>query len=406
MSNYELRKHKASDMIKWIVAFVLIFALIASVVLLALQVGGVYDIFKKKDEAPAEVTEAVDDERVVTNFEDSSDFSGGYMMSLSAVSMALDNSTKTLTATVEPASSDQTVDWSIAFKNSSSAWATGKTVTDYATVTPIEDGSKMANVKVLQPFGEQIIVTVKSRQDQEKNASCTLDYVKAVSFKTNFVGEAKKVHSNPPVSYSVLLDSGVGTIVDTLTKFSVKLSNYESFFAPFLQSLNKQNEGFGSSLLGSRYNKEITSGTGFTVEDFLFNMSVCRSDVENAYYAFFVKDNYNACSGKSLSALPSLTRVSIPDFYLNISNSEGFIADLFEDFDCSGNPNAFINAINAMKNHQDFESNCLIYTLVYEGRYLHKEVSFKFIFPEFGFFNSYVSSVTLDTSGLVFGGNK
>ena len=38
------------------------------------------------------------------------------------------------------------VDWTIAFKNASSTWATGKTVTEYATVTPSADGALTAVV--------------------------------------------------------------------------------------------------------------------------------------------------------------------------------------------------------------------------------------------------------------------
>lgn len=40
----------------------------------------------------------------------------------------------TLTATITPSdATNKKVDWSIAFKNGSSAWASGKTITDYVT---------------------------------------------------------------------------------------------------------------------------------------------------------------------------------------------------------------------------------------------------------------------------------
>ena len=49
----------------------------------------------------------------------------------------------TITATVEPAeTTNKAVDWSIAWANADSAWASGKTVTDYVTVTPSESGSR------------------------------------------------------------------------------------------------------------------------------------------------------------------------------------------------------------------------------------------------------------------------
>lgn len=45
------------------------------------------------------------------------------------------------------------------FVDASSAWATGKTVTDYVTVTPTANGALTANVECIKDFGEQIKVT-------------------------------------------------------------------------------------------------------------------------------------------------------------------------------------------------------------------------------------------------------
>ena len=57
----------------------------------------------------------------------------------------------TLTATVEPANAvNKAVDWTIVFVDPSSEWATGKTVTDYVTLTPQADGSTVATVQCLQ----------------------------------------------------------------------------------------------------------------------------------------------------------------------------------------------------------------------------------------------------------------
>ena len=50
---------------------------------------------------------------------------------------ALAETAGTITATVLPSNAtDKSLDWSVAWKNASSSWATGKTVTDYFTVTP------------------------------------------------------------------------------------------------------------------------------------------------------------------------------------------------------------------------------------------------------------------------------
>ena len=81
----------------------------------------------------------------------------------------------TLTATVTPSWATQALSWSVAFSNPSSEWATGKTVTDYVTVTPGET-TLTATVQCLQPFGEQIIVTVSADEFDDVSATCTVDF--------------------------------------------------------------------------------------------------------------------------------------------------------------------------------------------------------------------------------------
>ena len=71
-----------------------------------------------------------------------------------------------LTATVSPSdATDTALDWSVAFVEPDSEWATGKTVTDYVTVTPTADGASTAAVECKQAFGEQIVVTCKARSN-------------------------------------------------------------------------------------------------------------------------------------------------------------------------------------------------------------------------------------------------
>lgn len=87
----------------------------------------------------------------------------------------------TLTATITPSNAtNKAVDWSVSFVNASSAWATGKTVTDYVTITPTSDGALTATVSCLQDFGEQIKVIAASRAYPDKKAECTVDYAKRI----------------------------------------------------------------------------------------------------------------------------------------------------------------------------------------------------------------------------------
>ena len=67
--NNELHNHKKSDMVKWIVAFTLIIALVCAVICLALQVSGVFDFFKKED-VPAEEFKEAEELEVVLPHQD------------------------------------------------------------------------------------------------------------------------------------------------------------------------------------------------------------------------------------------------------------------------------------------------------------------------------------------------
>ena len=91
----------------------------------------------------------------------------------------LAESAQQLTAVVTPADAiEQEVDWTVAWKNANSTFAKGKNVTDYVTVTPTADGALTANVACLQAFAEQIVVTVRVRENTGIYATATVDYEK------------------------------------------------------------------------------------------------------------------------------------------------------------------------------------------------------------------------------------
>ena len=89
-----------------------------------------------------------------------------------------------LSVTVEPSNATYPeVDWSLAWSNPGSSWASGKTVTDYLTITPSSDGARTATWQCLQAFGEPIVITVTSRNNPEVSATKNAQYVKRI---TNF----------------------------------------------------------------------------------------------------------------------------------------------------------------------------------------------------------------------------
>lgn len=115
-----------------------------------------------------------------------------------------------LTATITPSNATiQDVDWSVSFVNNSSTWATGKTVTDYVTVTPTEDGALTANVECLQAFGEQIKVTVTSREISSVKADCIVDYQQKFQSLTGYI--SLDTASEQKAEFSDTLDTRFST---------------------------------------------------------------------------------------------------------------------------------------------------------------------------------------------------
>ena len=180
MENYELKRHQKSDVIKWIIAFALIFVLLAGLI------GTWVVLFE--DDAPEEESPA-QTETVVTDGEGNPMESGKvYAMPANmvfATTAAEPSDAKdgiTLKATIDPdTAANQNVDWSVSFVNPSSSWASGKTVTDYVTVMPTSDGALTATVQCLKAFGEQIKITVTSRANEYATAECTVDYARRIT---------------------------------------------------------------------------------------------------------------------------------------------------------------------------------------------------------------------------------
>ncbi len=171
-----------------------------------------------------------------------------------------------LTASIEPMdATNQEVDWSVSFVNASSAWATGKSVTDYVTVTPTEDGARTATVANLGAFGEQIKVTVTSRDNPEVTAECTVDYAKRLTSATVSIGgDTTIVCSSEGTEYEVSLTEtySEGTIESstTITGATIELTT------EFKDAIEETNP----TILENLVTKTIGITSGFTSdEDFI-----------------------------------------------------------------------------------------------------------------------------------------
>lgn len=159
---------------------------------------------------------------------------------------AIAESAYTLTATITPSdAANKKVDWTVAFKNGSSTWASGKTVTDYVTVTPTSDGSLTARVECKAAFGTQIVVTVTSRENRSASATCTADYQQRLLgygfwFGNELNGEEAKNYfapSSDSAEEEVLtqaVKASFNTPTTTEAGYSVKLS--ETYTKPISEA--------------------------------------------------------------------------------------------------------------------------------------------------------------------------
>ena len=102
--------------------------------------------------------------------------SPGIKLSATRAVSETEYNTVMLTATVMPEDvENKAVDWTIEWQVADSEFATGKTVTDYCTVTPTADGALTAKVRCLQPFEEYIDVKATTREGGYV-ATCTVTF--------------------------------------------------------------------------------------------------------------------------------------------------------------------------------------------------------------------------------------
>ena len=170
-----------------VIAFILIFAIVGCLIASAVKNVNVICLFKHNyddngvcircgKDKPTEEQEAVNGNVVFNDV-----VAHNMRLKFEPVALADNPDTYTLTVNFEPANTDdKRIEWSITWKDEGSLWAIGKTVTDYVTVTPTEDYATTAIVAGIKDFGEQIIITAKSLDNEDATATCTLDYVRRI----------------------------------------------------------------------------------------------------------------------------------------------------------------------------------------------------------------------------------
>lgn len=124
------------------------------------------------------------------------------------------------------------VDWSVEYPSGASA-------ADVVTVTPTSDGSLTANVSCTAPAGFDTQLTLKAtlRGNEEKTATCTIDYIKRISSFINIFINASDFKDDTGIGCNPIF--GIGTVKGNLrvksitwhlkSEFEEKVQSYLKF---------------------------------------------------------------------------------------------------------------------------------------------------------------------------------
>lgn len=203
-------------------------------------------------------------------------------MSAKATATAQTN-TVLLTATLLPATTqDKTVDWTVAFVNPNSAWASGKNASDYVSVVPTSDGALTANVSAKAGFSEQVKITVTSRVNENATAYCVADYGKRLS------DTATITFTNPCISTNLSISTGGVQTVE-----SIRAINWQALQAMFHANLN-YSPAYNAEYTKSSANENIVISVCPT-ED--FQNALRTKGLAKATHDWTVLENGGYCGG-------------------------------------------------------------------------------------------------------------
>lgn len=253
----------------------------------------------------------------------------------------------TLRATITPENAtNKAVDWSVSFVNASSSWASGKTVTDYVTVTPTEDGSLIAEVECKEAFGEQIKITVVSRDNPGAVAECTVDYkqkfsgYKATSgFYNATPPESKHFNfsvkvTNSPVNSFYIYAVGSTVYTIAMTKSDCILGSkvvyeYSDELNNALCAINASwSENIKSYVIAESEDKIRTR---FNFSDYFFNSSL----IEDKFNTEESKNEYY----KALYNLANSSKVIVGAVTAKIyDNNDNYLCCMYIDLDIKNVP--------------------------------------------------------------------
>ena len=186
MSNNELYAHKRSDTVKWVISFFLILVLLVGMI-------GTWVFLLREDEGktpPAE--EEQTEQAAVTDGEGNAmdadmvypmpakmSFNAQTFAQFGEPGSAAVTSEKSVEVRIEAYvipenANNREVDFSVAWGEG--AQRSAEPVTDYVTVTPESDGSRIATVSCKKAFGDDTIVITVTTRDGGFTATCTVTF--------------------------------------------------------------------------------------------------------------------------------------------------------------------------------------------------------------------------------------
>ena len=215
----------------------------------------------------------------------------------SALNLAGEATSVTVHATINPSTVADTfkaLDWSVAWNDPNSAWASGKTVTDYVTVTPISDGAATATIACSQAFGEQIILTCSSRYAPDTKDTATIDYMKKV---TGFVIEAEYVPLEGALEEDITL-----TLDSTQSVFEYQFPSHYQDTSGVRYNDNYAPSAFPISNVDILYSDGTITPTDVEFDVYFTYNSELKSLLEASPSSDFVVEDHRHCTGASVDS--------------------------------------------------------------------------------------------------------
>ena len=260
MSN-ELYEHKRSDTVKWVLtllAFILVGVMLAGIILVW---------FDKKEEPPAE-EEQTEQAAVIDGDGNAMDEDIVYpmpeLMSFSALAFAEARAGEPTSSTA--AASEQSVEVQIEAyvtpENATNrevdfsvAWGEGaqrsaEPVTDYVTVTPESDGSRVATVACIKGFGDDIILITVTTRDGGFQATCTVTFEGAPS-SLKFMYNDTEYSSSSEITVQANAEYSIGLeLVGEFGEVGEKFGDFEVVSVTMQGKFNATRKGInnGSTL--------------------------------------------------------------------------------------------------------------------------------------------------------------